>query len=185
MYLQIQDFFLSCKHRSTILKIDKPMKTLRFFLCVSMTLVVLFCACDKSDEQLEHNSLSIAMQSEASGCLDKSKTKSVANPIANVITLEARGNTLMVYRKGEFNCGAKIQLSVSNEGNTITLKEENLTGIAYCGTCPMECICEIVGMKEGEYVISIQHYYSKEFYDPIVFSFKEGAEKTVDLGYNL
>ena len=38
LYLQIQDFFLSCKHRSTILKIDKPMKTLRFFLCVSLIL---------------------------------------------------------------------------------------------------------------------------------------------------
>ena len=81
----------------------------------------------------------------------------------------------MVYRKGEFNCGAKIQLSVSNEGNTITLKEENLTGVAYCGTCPMECICEIVGMKEGEYVISIQHYYSTVFLAPSLKEKRIGA----------
>ncbi len=136
-----------------------------------------------SSKQFEYNTLKVSNQ-KASECLDEEKTKSVASPVANTITLEAQGNKLLVYRKGQYNCGAKIEFAVTNEGNTITLQEVNKRGIAYC-YCPMESSCEIEGMKEGVYIINLQHYYTKEFYDPIRFTFEEGAKKTVDLGYDL
>lgn len=149
--------------------------------------IVFLAACDKDDKQLKSNSLIITKQSEASGCLGKNRTKTGSDTLSNFITLEAKGNTLLVYRKGEFNCGALIQLSVSNEGNTITIHEVNKRGMAYCGNCIMESSCEIDGMKEGVYVIVVRKYFSEdggeEFYDPIRFTFEEGARKTVDLGY--
>jgi hypothetical protein len=149
--------------------------------------IVLFVSCDKNDKQLESNPLIITKQSEASGCLGKNNTKAESNAQSNIITLEAKGKTLLVYRRGKYNCGALIQLSVSNEGNTITIQEDNKRGLAYCGDCIMESSCEIDGMKEGVYVIVVKKYYSEdngeEFYDPIRFTFEEGAKKTVDLGY--
>lgn len=46
----------------------------------------------------------------------------------------------------------------------------------------MESSCEIEGMKKGVYVIVVKKYFGEEFYDPIRFTFEEGAKKTVDLG---
>ena len=134
-----------------------------------------------SNNRFEYNTLKVSNQ-KTSNCLDKSSTKSPASPVANTITLEAKDGKLLVYRKGEFNCGGKIEFAVINEGNTITLQEVNKGGIAYC-TCTMENSCEIEEINEGVYVINLQDYYTGEFYNPIVFTFEEGAKKTVDLGY--
>lgn len=90
-----------------------------------LVIIVLFAACDKDDNQLKSNSLIIIQQSETSGCLGKNRTKAGSDTLSNIITLEAKGNTLLVFRRGEYNCGALIQLAVSNEGNTITIHEVN------------------------------------------------------------
>ena len=138
-----------------------------------------------SSNEFDYDNMLKATNKKSSGCLNKDTTKSLSSPVANTITLEVKENKLFVHRKGEFNCGALIELAVKKEGNTITIQEVNKRGIAYCGTCTMESSCEVEGMKQGVYVISIQHYYSKEFYNPIVFTFEEGTKKTVDLGYDL
>lgn len=137
-----------------------------------------------SNNKYENNTMNVSNQ-KTSECLGKDSTKAWASKVANTITLEAKDGKLLVYRKGEFNCGARIKFVVWREGNTIILEEVNTRGYAYCGTCPMEISCEVEGMKQGEYVISVQDNYSKEFYDPILFKFVEGEKKTVDLGYDL
>ena len=44
-------FFYIWRKCITILKIDKPMKTLRFFLCVTIIIsAFIFCSCDRNDE---------------------------------------------------------------------------------------------------------------------------------------
>jgi hypothetical protein len=143
--------------------------------------IVLFVSCDKNDKQLESNSLIITKQSEASGCLGKNNTKAESNAQSNIITLEAKGKTLLVYRRGKYNCGALIQLSVSNEGNTITIQEKNVGLSAMCD-CPGEYQSEIKGMKDGIYTICVfpfKSYYG--YFKPFVFEFKEGVKQTVEL----
>lgn len=146
------------------------MKKIMFLIAM-----VLFIACDKSDEQLKNNSLSIA-EFSFSGCIDEGDlTKS--GSYSHRITLEAKGNVLSILKQNRFACGAKIELEISNEGNTITIKEVNKGGAAYC-SCPAEYNGEISGMKDGEYIICIYPPAESDnwYYKPFVFTFKEGAK---------
>ena len=155
------------------------MKTLRFFLCVSMTLVVLFCACDKSDRPLEHNSLSVENQS-FTGCIDSEElTKAGKTIVQSAMILEVEDNILKIIRQGEFSCGAKMEVKVTNEGNTITLEEVNKGPSAFC-SCPGEYKAEIKGMKDGVYTICVEPEDMGNWtYKPFVFTFEEGVKKTV------
>lgn len=76
----------------------------------------------------------------------------------------------------------QIELEISNEGNTITIKEENKGGAAFC-TCPAEYNGEIAGMKDGEYTICIYPPDESDdwYYKPFVFTFKEGATIKMEL----
>ncbi len=160
------------------------MKTLRFFLCVSMTIVVLFCACDKSDRPLDLNSLTVSNH-VFSGCVDiDDLTKADKHPyLPHTITLEASGNTLKILRQGRFPCGSKAEIVVTNEGNTITIEEVNKGPAAMC-SCPSEYKSEINGMKVGTYTICVFPFKSEDgYYKPFVFNFKEGVKEKVKLEF--
>ena len=128
-----------------------------------------------------YNELEVNNQ-KSSECLGKDQTKASGSMGINIITLEAKGDKLFVYRKGQYNCGAKIELAARKEGNTIILEEVNTRGYAYCGHCIMDSSCEIGGLEEDVYIISVQDDSTQEFYDPIRFHFKEGEKVTVDFG---
>ena len=145
--------------------------------------IVCFTACDKSDGQLKNNSLSIVEHS-FSGCINEEDwTKAAGSSYTtHRIILEAKGNVLHILKQNRFACGAKIELEISNEGNTITIHEVNKGGAAYC-TCPAEYTSEITGMKEGVYTICIYPPAESDnwYYQPFVFTFKDGVKETIDL----
>ena len=154
------------------------MKKIIFFLVV----VLFFCSCDKGDGLLEQGSLSVSNHT-FSGCLDdKNIVKSSVASIPHIVTLEAEGNRLKLFRTGRFTCAAQIEIVVSNEGNTITIDEENRNASSYC-YCYAEYSSQIDGMKDGEYIICIMPEQTHGYYKPFTFKFEEGAKKTIELEF--
>lgn len=142
--------------------------------------MVLFIACDKGENPLTNNSLSVVVHA-FSGCIDE-EDLTKAGSYTHRIRLEAKGNVLHILKQNRFSCGAMIELEISNEGNTITIKEVNKGGAAYC-TCPGEYKSEINGMKEGVYTICLYPPDEADnwYYKPFVFTFKEGAKVEMEL----
>lgn len=158
------------------------MKTLRFFLCISL-IAALFIACEKGDKPLKPNSLTVS-NTEFTGCVeieDLTKAGQDGWWVPHTIVLEAQGDVLKILRQSRFNCGAKLDITVTNEGNTITIQEKNVGLSAMCD-CPGEYQSEIKGMKDGIYTICVfpfKSYYG--YFKPFVFEFKEGVKQTVEL----
>ena len=152
-------------------------------IIILLAVVVLFCACDKSDRPLEYNSLSVENQL-FTGCVEPEQlTKAGHTIVPSVMILEVEDNILEIIRQGEFSCGAKMEVKVSNEGNTITLEEENKGASAFC-SCPGEYKAEIKGMKEGEYTICVFPADTDEwYYKPFTCTFKEGIKQRIELEY--
>ncbi len=143
--------------------------------------IVAFSACDKSDSPLEYNSLSVENQS-FTGCIQPEElTKSELAMVTSAIILEVEGNMLRIIRQGEFSCGAKMEVKVTNEGNTITLEEVNKGQSAFC-SCPGEYKADIKGMKDGVYTICVvPEDMGNWTYKPFIFTFEEGVKTTVEL----
>lgn len=154
------------------------MKKIVIFLMVA----VLFVACEKGDKPLDPNSLTVSTL-EFTGCVEvEDLTKSgQIELIPHTIILEAQGNVLKVIRQSRFTCGAKPEITVTNEGNTITIMEENKGLSAFC-SCPGEYRSEVYGMKDGVYTIFVIPFKSYHaYFKPFVFTFKEGSRQIVEL----
>ena len=153
-------------------------------IIILLAAVVLFSACDKSDRPLDLNSLTVSNH-VFSGCVDAEDLTKVGQSdfYSHIIILEANGDVLKVLKQSRFVCGAYIELEISNEGNTITLREVNKGASAFC-TCPGEYKSEIKGMKEGEYTICVFPADTDEwYYKPFTFTFKEGIKQRIELEY--
>ena len=150
-------------------------------IVIILMIVILFVACEK-DRPLDPNSLTVST-TEFTGCVeveDLTKAGQI-ELIPHTIILEAQGNVLKVIRQSRFTCGAKPEITVTNEGNTITIMEENKGLSAFC-SCPGEYRSEVSGMKDGVYTICVIPFKSHHaYFKPFVFTFKEGSRQIVEL----
>ena len=135
--------------------------------------ITLLVSCEKNGNILPENSLSV-QNVKNSECRPDVKS----SDDEETLRLVAKGDVLYIERVGVQNCSFKLEVNVSNEGNTIYVKELNASPISASCFCCFDFSYEIKGMEPGKYVICIS---GRREFKPLAFTYSTTLNKTYKL----